>query len=91
MHVVELADEARPAKQTGSGARAHRVNAVEKRSREVEDRSKDSGTHGRQVPEEDQEAGQGQYEGEPEEDMKEELTIRPAGIVARLRPPRLRD
>ena len=31
------------------------------------------------------------YEDEPEEDMKEELTIRPAGIVARPRPPRLRD
>jgi hypothetical protein len=74
-----------------SGARTHRVNPVEERSREVEDRSKDSGTHRGQVPEENQGAGQGQYEDEPEEDMKEELTIRPAGVVARLGPPLLSE
>src|SRR5262245_53432559 len=91
MHLVELADEARPADQRGSGARAHCVNPVEERSREVEDRRKDSGTHPRQVAEEDQDATQGQYEDEPEEDMNEELTIRPAGVVARLDPPLLGD
>jgi hypothetical protein len=65
--------------QRGCGTRAHRVNPVEERSREVEDRSKDPGTHRRQVAEEDQDAGQGQYEDEPEENIKEELTIRPPG------------
>jgi hypothetical protein len=78
MHSVELADEARPAEQTGSGTRAHRVDPVEERSREVEDRSNDSGTHRRQLAEEDQDVDQGQYEDEPEENMQEDLTI-PAG------------
>src|SRR5262245_55105195 len=53
MCLVELPDEARLAEQTRSSTRACGVDQVEERSREVEDRSKDSGTDGRQVAEED--------------------------------------
>src|SRR5215472_8296170 len=88
MHLVELGDESLLAEQTGSAPRAHRVEPVEERSREVEDRSKASGTRGRQVAEEHQDAGEGQDEDKPKKHMKEELTIRPAGVVAR-RGPRL--
>ena len=71
MHLVELTDHCRPAEQASSGARADRIDSIEERSREVEGSSKDPGTQWRQVAEEDEDAGEGPDEDEPEEDVKE--------------------
>ena len=86
MHLVELTDHCRPAEQASSGARADRIDSIEERSREVEGPSEDPGAHCRQVAEEEEDAGERPDEDEPEEDVKEELTICPTGVLARLGP-----
>jgi hypothetical protein len=91
MHLVEPTDHCSPAEQASSGARADGINSIEEWSPEVEDPSKNPGTRCGQVAEEDEDAGEGPDEDEPEEDVKEELTICPTRVLARLDPPLFRD
>lgn len=91
VHPIELAEDARSAQDPGAGARADRINAVEDRRREVQNCGKGAGAPPWKATEKEQEPRERWDQSEPQEDMKEELPIRPARVVARLCPGALRD
>ena len=86
MDTVELAEDASSTQGAGGSTRADRVNPVEEWGREVENCGEGSRARTGKVTEQHEESRKRRDKNEPEEDMEEELPIRPAGVVARFCP-----